>query len=382
MIPRSRSRHFSADEPRRSPAMKPIAPEVSPRFLRTGQSRFCLFTLQAALHYLLLDTVISTNNVGPIVGSIAGAIVVVIYTLFMCKVLHKRRTVKNQERQMADSWLTESWLTRPFSRAATRRRYRDLEVAPAVPAIHGRRESDQAPLHEQANESFTSWPLTPMAPVQPVQPVSLPALESPISDLKPRKSTKKKKKKSNGVVDVRSISGPVGPVMVEGDSTALRSALESGDASSQAYDPSSQPSSDAIPDVLHNRSPQNSSVPIETENTMDEHDYNTSLAYAATTDTIVFHNPESDASSLSEYHLPTDRYVLDPFSDTMSPIGTSSEGSTLMDPSRLSGESTITTLSSSKNRRQGTFLDMKSFDGDVRSAWGPNLTALMNEARK
>jgi hypothetical protein len=181
----------------------------------------------------------STNNVGAVVGSIAGAIVLAFFTLFMCKVYHNRRTVTKQERQM-----TESWLSLPFSRVAARHRYRDIEMPSDVPAAYGHRNSYQDTAHDallkEANDYVTS---TPTSPTSSTPPASFPKKKKFLFS-EHRKPTAK-------LVDVQNISGPVGPVTVQGDTTALRSALES---TSKSQVPFLEPSGDDHNEELTNAS--------------------------------------------------------------------------------------------------------------------------------
>jgi hypothetical protein len=176
-----------------------------------------------SIFFLTFNTASSSKNVGAIIGSIFGAIVVAFLTLFLCKIYHNRRRVQRQERQM-----TDSWLSRPFSRIITRRgRYRDIEMPSDIPAVYGHRDSYQdTPLEEPFNEAFMIIPSTPTTPMSPAPLLS------------------KSKSQRGKALKTAEISGPIGPVTIQGDPTALLSAVQLGaSTSSQLQDPFLEPSS-------------------------------------------------------------------------------------------------------------------------------------------
>lgn len=154
----------------------------------------------------------SSNHVAAVVGSIVGVIAMAFLVLFMCKVYYNRRTVQNEELQM-----TESWLTRPFSRATTRHKYRDMEVPSEAPAAYGHRDSYPNTPHEQVSELFTFRPLSPLAPMSPTT--------FPLTPLFGHTEGRKSPTKS---VDVQD-GGLIDLATMQGDSTAFESHSESED---------------------------------------------------------------------------------------------------------------------------------------------------------
>jgi hypothetical protein len=235
-----------------------------------------------------------------------------------------------------------------------------------VPAAYGHRNSYQDAQHENVNDSFA---IRPLSPTSPMSPMFFPALKPAPKSL-----------------DVQSVSAPVGALTMHGGNpTAFHPALESGPSSSQPQDSFFERFSGVSPHASsllssgwNPRSSRNVSNYPEAENDRDDRDIELSRPNTVTNDSVIFSRPPSGSSSISGYQWPTDRYGSDPFSDHVSSTGTPSNG-TLMDQGRFSGESTARSVSTARN--QGYAFDAMSFDGGARSVRGPNLTALMNEAR-
>jgi len=183
-------------------------------------------------------------------------------------------------------------------------------------------------------------------------------------------------------VGIESISSPVGPVTMQGDPTALMSALQSGSPPEQypfedlpADRNENRPSSRSSMSTL--KAPPHVSIQFEMNDSAGNRDGQESRGSTNTNGSITFIRPLSATSSVtsSNYHPSTGHYDLDPFLDPESPTGT-----TLLGRRRFSGGSTV--MSHSTIRTQHSVrspIDGLSADG--HSFRGPNLTALMNEAR-
>lgn len=223
--------------------------------------------------------------------------------------------------------MVESWLTRPFSRAA-RNRYRDMDLNIEV---HTTTEStqDPPPPHYRRKASFRMRPLSPLIPLSPI---SLSAFRSPFSSIR--------RKRSDRLADLGSISGPVGPVTVQGDPTAIRSAFQSSHAKDPFLDSESEKIRDANFNAPTAHAPPYLSALTEV---MEERDHHPSLQRITTTDD--FHRAPASIDS----HSSLSHYSDSPFSDFSTLVGHPTGGPS-SGYNRLSMESGVRSLSITRSQ--------------------------------
>jgi hypothetical protein len=252
-----------------------------------------------------------------------------------------------QERRM-----TENWLPRPFSRAATRQAYRDIDMPCQVPAAYGCKDSYHDMPEEKVDESLRVRMPSPLSPISPISPLCLALLKAPFRDFNRRKSVPK-------WVDVQSIDNPVGQVTSQRDQTLPAF----GSSRSQPQSPYLQPSSAMSPrtskvsSITLASTPQRHSSRIENRAVTDMEDFN--LEHLD--NSVIFSRPVSGSS---DYQSTMGRYDPEGSFIPASPTYTS----TVMDMGRLPSISTTRSL-----------LSLDISDGGSR--YGPNLRMLMNGAR-
>lgn len=259
---------------------------------------------------------ISVNRLGLIIGCITGAIFFTFFTLFMCKVYRRRRSIQNQEREMVDSWLT-----RPFSRAA-RDRYRDMDLNIEVHTTTERIQ-DPLPLHYQRKPSFRL-----LSPLIPLSPISMSAFRSPFSSTR--------RKRGHRLVDLGSISVPVEPVTVQSDSATIRSTLQP----SQGKVPFLDLDNEKIDIRNYTASPNLSTL----TGIMEErgHQYH-SLQRTTTTEDGIHYVPSS-----VDTHSSLSHYSESPFADFSIMVGPLADGSS--GRNRVSMESRVRNFSTTRSR--------------------------------
>lgn len=293
------------------------------------------------------------NHLGPIIGSVLGAIVAAFLALLLCKLSRRRRSIQDQEHG-----LSATWVPRPFSRAA-RHSYADIDMPSEIQPAYQHAQSNQDYTREKVNETGTVRP-----------PVSFSKFTTPSRMSRPKRSRK--------LVSVGGISGPVGPVTMEGESTALHSALQSGTTNLEIRDllsgPAKAPSARSSMSTVKEL-PERFSVAEEI--TIEDRDNQPSRGSSTTNGSITFARPTSAASStIMKDYLSAGRSVTDPFTDPTASPGTSPE-STLLGHRRFSASSTAQSHSQFSIR---TYNPLPP-DGTSHSVRGPNFTALLSGAR-
>lgn len=201
-----------------------------------------------------------------------------------------------------------------------------------------------------------------------ISPPSATSYQSPFNSSRRKASPK--------LIDISAISSPVGPVTVEGDSTALRSAMELTAVTPVA------PLLDLVDSDERMFGPRHGpSLSIVTE-MEEERESQVSRGSVSTDASITFNRPVSDSSSTvyHDYKSWTGYYDPNPFSDPIAP-STSSHTDTLIGQKRISGGSTAFDHSTGSHDPQPPRFKFDNLpaDGALR---GPNFMALMNEAKR
>ena len=177
---------------------------------------------------VLADTLARSAKIG---GAVIGGIVVggilLCLAFFGCRILHRRRVLLNRERQMSDGWLS-----RPFSRAPPRHTYQDMEGG------SGEKLTTEVPMTPMSVASSATSVTRPGEP--PISPIAFASAPNWV-DRSPVSVTDRAVQKGRGKLSLAAISGPIGPVRVEGEGGAIRSMVSLQEAQTQRILPDQDP---------------------------------------------------------------------------------------------------------------------------------------------
>ncbi|KAF7982292.1 hypothetical protein HWV62_28958 [Athelia sp. TMB] len=164
---------------------------------------------------------------GAVIGGIVVGGILLCLAFFGCRILHRRRVLLNRERLMSDNWLS-----RPFSRAPPRHSYQDMEGG------SGEKLTTEVPMTPMSSASSAAPATHPGEP--PISPIAF-ATASSWADRGPVSVTDRAVQKGRGKLSLAAISGPIGPVRVEGEGEAIRSMVSLQEAQTQRIPPDQDP---------------------------------------------------------------------------------------------------------------------------------------------
>ncbi|KAF7982368.1 hypothetical protein HWV62_29110 [Athelia sp. TMB] len=223
---------------------------------------------------------------GAVIGGIVVGGILLCLAFFGCRILHRRRVLLNRERLMSDNWLS-----RPFSRAPPRHSYQDMEGG------SGEKLTTEVPMTPMSSASSAAPATHPGEP--PISPIAF-ATASSWADRGPVSVTDRAVQKGRGKLSLAAISGPIGPVRVEGEGEAIRSMVSLQEAQTQRIPPDQDPFLDS-PEAASYYPATNPRVGVE-------HAFLSPRAKA--TAAGGFEHPGSHSDDGASFELDTSPYVL------------------------------------------------------------------------